>query len=127
MPPGFIFPFNFGMVPGTKAADGDPVDVLLLMEKALSAGVFVEVKIIGALKAHQKKEEKNRNDRLIAVEATCPLYGHYDSIDDLSEKLKKQIEAFFESYNKVQQKEFTPLGWVDARDAMELIKDAVTL
>ena len=124
MPLGFIFPFDFGMVPNTRAEDGDPIDVLLLMEEAVYPGVFMEAKIIGALKADQKKEEKNRNDRLIAVEPTCPIYGQYDSLIDITDKLKKQIENFFESYNNVQEKEFTPLGWADVEEAMKLIEEA---
>lgn len=127
MPLGFIFPFDFGMIPGTKAEDGDPLDILLLMEEAVYPGILIEVKIIAALKADQKQHKKNRNDRLIAIETTCPVYGHYESINDISDPLKKQIENFFKSYNEVQEKEFTPLGWADAEEALELIKDAIKL
>lgn len=124
MPLGFIFPFDFGMVPGTKAEDGDPIDVLLLMEEAVYPGVFMQARIIAALKADQEKTEKYRNDRLIAVESTCPIYGQYQSVADLTPKLRTEIEKFFESYNQVQGKKFTPLGWADNQEAMELISKA---
>ncbi|RZL16274.1 MAG: inorganic diphosphatase [Pedobacter sp.] len=125
MPLGFSFPFDFGMIPGTLAEDGDPVDVLLLMEEAVYPGVFVDVRIIGGLKADQQKTRKNRNDRIIAVEPTCPVYGHLQSVNDLSPAMMKQIENFFVSYNQVQGKTFTSLGWADADEARQLIADAV--
>jgi len=32
LPVGMVFPFDFGSIPGTKADDGDPLDVLVLMD-----------------------------------------------------------------------------------------------
>lgn len=125
MPLGFIFPFDFGMIPGTKAEDGDPVDVLLLMEEPVYPGTFVQVKIIAGLKATQRQGSKiNRNDRLIAIEKTCPVYGHYECLQDIGQQLRVQIENFFKSYNDVQNKEFLSLGWADAEEATQLIRDA---
>lgn len=124
MPLGFIFPFDFGMIAGTKAEDGDPIDVLLLMEEPVYPGVFLDAKIIGALKANQTKLKTVRNDRLIAVESTCPVYGHYNSLDDIPHQLKKQIEDFFRSYNGVQGKEFKSLGWANVQEALHLIEQA---
>ena len=124
MPLGFVFPFDFGMIPKTKAEDGDPVDVLLLLEDSIYPGAFMDVRIIAALKADQKKDVKYRNDRLIAIESTCPVFGHFTSLKDITPHMRQQIENFFKSYNEVQGKEFTPLGWVDADEAMKLIKDA---
>jgi len=124
MPLGFHFPFDFGMVPGTRAEDGDPVDVLLLMDAAVHAGSFMQVRMVGALKANQKRKTSNRNDRLIAIEQTCPVYGHYKDLDDIDSGLRNQIEAFFRSYNEVQGKEFTALGWANAAETMQLIETA---
>jgi len=124
MPLGFVFPFDFGMVPYTKAGDGDPIDVLLLIDAPVYPGIFMKVRIIGALKADQKKVLKVRNDRLIAVEPTCPVYGHINTLAEMPEKLRNQIENFFRSYNAVQGKEFTPLGWADETEAMELIRES---
>src|SRR5690606_14152980 len=86
MPLGFIFPFDFGMVPGTLAEDGDPIDVLLLAEEGVYPGVFLDCRLIGALKARQKQVSENRNDRLIAVVPTCAVYGSYKNIEELPEK-----------------------------------------
>lgn len=125
MPLGFIFPFDFGMIPGTLADDGDPLDVLLLMEDALYPGTYVDVRIIGALKAEQTKNKRVRNDRLIAVVPTCPVFGHLESINTVPEELKRHIEHFFATYNLVQMKEFKALGWADEQEAMKLLQESL--
>ncbi len=121
MPLGYIFPFDFGMIPGTLAEDDDPIDLLLLMEEPLFPGVFLDCRIIGALKARQKQVTENRNDRLIAVVPTCPVYGEYHNVMQLPEGLRRAIVSFFESYNEVQGKLFTPLGWAEPEEALQLL------
>jgi len=68
LPEGMVFPYDFGFIPGTKAEDGDPIDVLLLMDQPAFAGCVIESRLIGVLEAEQSKQgETERNDRLIAV------------------------------------------------------------
>jgi len=38
LPMGMVFPFDFGFLPGTKGGDGDPLDVLVIMEQACFPG-----------------------------------------------------------------------------------------
>src|SRR6186713_3270753 len=73
LPRGMIYPFDFGFVPGTLAEDGDPLDVLLLGEGELFPGCLVKGRLLGALKAQQRKKGKTfRNDRLIAIPVLDP-------------------------------------------------------
>lgn len=68
LPAGAVFPFDFGFIPGTQAADGDPLDVLVLMDEPAFPGCIVEVGLFGVLEAEQIEHRKRvRNDRLIAV------------------------------------------------------------
>src|SRR3954471_24825872 len=69
LPAGMFMPFDFGFFPGTKAADGDPLDVLVLMDAPASPGVVVGVRLLGVIEAEQSDDggEPYRNDRLIAV------------------------------------------------------------
>ncbi|HET7898927.1 MAG TPA: inorganic diphosphatase, partial [Flavisolibacter sp.] len=69
LPEGAVFPFDFGFFPKTKGEDGDPVDVLVIMDEPAYPGCVIECRIIGALKAKQteKKKKAVENDRLIAV------------------------------------------------------------
>src|SRR5687767_2473398 len=56
LPAGYTFPFDFGYVPGTLAEDGDPVDVLLLMDQPAFPGCLVRARLIGVLEAKQCKD-----------------------------------------------------------------------
>src|SRR5262245_14937852 len=68
LPAGMAFPFDFGFVPSTQGGDGDPLDALVLSEETLFPGCLVRTRILGAIKAEQRKGKKiERNDRLIAV------------------------------------------------------------
>ena len=38
LPEGMVFPYDFGYIPDTHAEDGDPIDVLLLMDQPAFPG-----------------------------------------------------------------------------------------
>jgi inorganic pyrophosphatase len=67
LPAGAVFPFDFGFVPSTIGDDGDPLDVLVLMDAAAFTGCIVASRLIGVIEAEQTENGKTfRNDRLIA-------------------------------------------------------------
>jgi inorganic pyrophosphatase len=112
LPAGMAFPFDFGFVPGTKAADGDPLDVLVLMDAPTYPGVIVRVRLIGVIEAEQADHggEAYRNDRLIAVADGSTSRGDLRGMSDLDDALVGQIEAFFVTYCALTDKEFRPVG-----------------
>src|SRR3954471_15779307 len=70
LPEGAVFPFDFGSIPGTVGEDGDPLDVLLLMDEPAFTGCLIEARVLGIIQAEQtSKGETTRNDRLVAVAA----------------------------------------------------------
>jgi inorganic pyrophosphatase len=126
LPTGAVFPFNFGFLPGTLGEDGDPLDVLLLMEESLFPGCLVDAHLIGVIEASQMMAGKTvRNDRLIAVAQQSTLYGVIASLDEVGETLLQQIEEFFIAYNASFGKEFVPLNPGSAELAMEKIHQGV--
>lgn len=93
-----MFPFDFGSIPGTVADDGDPLDVLVLMDEPVFSGCVVEARILGAIKAKQTQNgATERNDRLIAVAAKSHTHGSLKSIEDVDKTLLTEIEHFFVS------------------------------
>jgi len=76
LPEGMTFPYDFGFIPDTKAADGDPLDVLVLSDEPMFPGFELECRIVGVLRAKQRENGKeNRNHRLIAVVEGSVLYS----------------------------------------------------
>src|SRR3954466_8330084 len=85
LPEGFSFPFDFGFIPSTVAEDGDPLDVLVLLDDAVPPLSAVTVRLIGAIEAEQREQDGKweRNDRLIAVATHAHLHGGIKSLKEL--------------------------------------------
>jgi inorganic pyrophosphatase len=126
LPEGMMFPFDFGFIPSTLAEDGDPLDVMVLMEVPTHVGCLVHIRIIGVLQAVQTEEgRRERNDRLFGV--AVHSYDHQDvqSISDVSRTLLDQVAAFFSSYNEQRGKKFTIEAMGGPRKAIKLLRQAM--
>ena len=126
LPVGAVFPFDFGFLPATLGGDGDPLDLLVLMEEPAFPGCLVPARAVGVIEADQTEPDgtTTRNDRLIAVATSDPLYAPVRSLYDLDEVLVDQIEHFFISYNAIKGKRFTPLARNGPSRARTLIDEA---
>ena len=127
LPSGFVFPFDFGCVPGTKAEDGDPVDVLVLMEEPVLAPCMVKAHLIGVIEAEQweKDGEKERNDRLIGVAEFENKPAELRSIKKLPKQTLKELEHFFISYNELEGKRFKVLDYRGPDAAVKKVKEGI--
>jgi inorganic pyrophosphatase len=123
LPEGQVFPFDFGFIPRTKGEDGDPLDVLVIMDEPVFAGCVVECRLIGVVRAKQtEKKKKVRNDRFIAVATTSLHYQHVEDIDDLAPEILEQIQHFFVSYNEQAGKKFEVEKVLGAKKARSLVR-----
>lgn len=111
LPLGAVFPFDFGFVPSTVGGDGDPLDVLVLMDEPAFTGCLVTVRLLGVIEAEQTEQgETTRNDRLIAVAANSRSHREVHSLAQINANRVDEIEHFFVSYNAIKGKQFSPLG-----------------
>jgi len=125
LPAGSVFPFDFGYVPGTRAEDGDPVDVLLLLDEPVFTGCVVRARLIGVLEAEQRENGKaERNDRLIAVACDSRDHKNVKGMKDLDKHLRKEIEHFFVSYHELTGTPFEILGYREGKVAGRLLARA---
>jgi len=124
LPVGMVFPFDFGFAPGTKAADGDPLDVLVLMEAPVYPGCVVPARPIGVLVCEQgdARRRAERNDRVLAVADASPTYRAIRSIDDLGPTLLAALETFFTDYQRLSGRTFRVLRRQGAAAARQAIK-----
>jgi inorganic pyrophosphatase len=123
LPHGSVFPFDFGSIPGTIASDGDPLDVLVLMDEPAFIGCLIEARLLGVIEAVQTEDgESERNDRLIAVAAESHTNAGLKSLKKLDSKLLGEIEHFFVSYNDARGKKFKPIGRKGRAAAKRLIE-----
>lgn len=126
LPAGASFPFNFGDVPGTLGDDGDPLDVLVLMDDAAFVGCLVPSRLIGVIEAEQEDDGGTiRNDRLIAVAEQSREHRDVRSLGDVSATLVSEVEHFFVSYNAAQGRRFTPKDRANGERAMKLLREGI--
>jgi len=126
LPAGSVFPYDFGFIPGTRADDGDPLDVLLLMDAAAFPGCRVRARLIGAIEAEQTEDGTSvRNDRLVAVADDAHDYRELQTLKDVNAHLLKELEHFFISYNEVRGREFKLLDHRGPKQAWKLLKRAI--
>ncbi|MFL6228605.1 MAG: inorganic diphosphatase [Pyrinomonadaceae bacterium] len=129
LPAGASFPFDFGFVPSTTGGDGDPLDVLVLMDEPAFAGCLVEARLIGVVEAEQTERdgEQTRNDRLVAVAAKARTHQGIREMGQLGDALVEEFEHFFVSYNEIKGKTFAPKGRHGSRRAKEVVEEGMRL
>ena len=126
LPEGMTFPYDFGFVPSTKAEDGDPVDVLVLMDEPAFAGCLLKCRVIGVIEGEQgKKKQKERNDRIVAIEQANHSFADVNHIRDLGGKFVRELEEFFVNYHEHMGKRYRILGVKGPTKARRRIEDGI--
>jgi len=111
LPEGMVFPHDFGFIPSTKAEDGDPLDVLILMDQPAFPGCVIDARLVGVIEGEQSEEGKTtRNDRLIAVCNASHTHSNIKSVNDINESLLREVEKFFVNYHENDGEKFKVLG-----------------
>jgi inorganic pyrophosphatase len=107
LPAGMAFPYDFGFVPSTLAEDGDPLDVLVLMDEPAFPGCLVKCRLVGLIEGEQKdKKETLRNDRVVAVDIENHQWEHIEHVDDLGKEFVRELEEFFVNYHELTGKKY---------------------
>ncbi len=126
LPEGMMFPFDFGFIPSTLGDDGDPLDIMVLMDAPAHVGCLIEARIIGVIAAEQEQDGKTEtNDRLLGVAVHSYNHENLESIGDVSKTLLSQVEAFFVSYNKQRGKKFRVTGTGGPKKAIRFLKNGI--
>ncbi|PIE82632.1 MAG: inorganic diphosphatase [Cardiobacteriales bacterium] len=121
------YPANYGYIPNTLCDDGDPLDVLVLTPYPLMAGCVVECRALGVL---EMTDEKGGDAKLLAVptKKICPVYNNIDTLEDVPELTRQQIQHFFEQYKALEKGKWVKVdGWKDLAAAKHEITESIKL
>jgi inorganic pyrophosphatase len=119
------YPGNYGFVPHTLSADGDPIDVLVCNTRPLLPGCVINVRPIGIL---VMEEDSGVDEKVIGVPSPH-LTRRYDGVTNYSDVptiTLQQIEHFFEHYRDLEEGKWVKIGdWGDASAARRAIGAAI--
>jgi inorganic pyrophosphatase len=126
LPAGMTFPYDFGFIPRTLAEDGDPVDVLALMDEPAFPGCLLKCRLIGIIQGEQgDKKNKVRNDRVVAVEKVNHSFADIKHIDELGKQFLQELEEFFVNYHKLSGEQFRVIDVKGPGQARKRIDDGI--
>ncbi len=123
LPAGMTFPYDFGFIPPTLGDDGDPIDVLVLMDEPAFPGCVLRCRLIGIIEGEQiNKKGKTRNDRVVAVEKENHSFADVHHIDDLGKTFLADLEEFFVNYHRLSRSQYRVLDVRGPRQARKRIE-----
>ena len=116
------YPANYGFIPRSLGADGDPLDVLLLCSEPLEPLTLCRAYPIGVI----SMIDNGRNDeKIIAIPFNDPNYNIYTNIDQLPKHIFDEMRHFFSVYKTLENKE-TAVNEVSERSvAVKVISEAI--
>jgi len=113
------YPANYGFIPRTHSDDGDPLDVLVLMQEPVAPLSIVRARALGGLRM---VDEMGGDDKIIAVCIDDPAYAQYELLDDLPKHVTRELDRFFRDYKMLEQKLVEVEQFYDRAHALEVIK-----
>jgi inorganic pyrophosphatase len=118
------YPGDYGFIPQTFWDDGDPLDVLVMMNEPTFPGCVIEARPVGMLKMIDKGE---LDYKVLAVPATDPNFDEYHDLSHIPAHFPKEVRHFFNVYKQLQGTESRDEGWVDAVGARETILRSIQI
>ena len=116
------YPADYGFIDHTLGEDGDPLDVLILLDRDLYPGILAKVRPVGVLKM---SDEAGGDDKVVAVLAKDPRWDHIQDVADIPEYTKKEIAHFFEHYKDLEPGKWVKVDqWAGAAEAERLVSEA---
>jgi inorganic pyrophosphatase len=113
-----VYPTDYGYFPGTCGEDGDPLDAMVCVSEPTFPGCVIEVKPIALFKM---EDDKGIDDKVLCVPCQDPTWNPLNTLDDLSDQLRNEIEHFFSVYKDLEQKKVKVDGWYSREEAIKVI------
>lgn len=125
LPLGVAYPYDFGFVPQTLAQDGDPLDVMVLIDAVTYPGVVIACRPLGALQVEERGLRGRPNHRLVAVPVKAARKDEVRNFSDLGRRMQQELERFFVMSSSFTSKDPVVRGWVGPDAAGEMVQRAI--
>jgi inorganic pyrophosphatase len=115
------YPANYGFIPRTHADDGDPLDILVLMQEACNPLTIVRARPIGGLRM---VDDKGGDDKIIGVCIDDPAFAHIETMKGLPPHVLRELDRFFRDYKVLEDKRVEVEDFYDRARALDVIVEA---
>jgi len=112
------YPGDYGFIPGTLADDGDPLDIMVLVDEPSFTGCLMEARPVGLL---HMVDEKENDEKVLAVPTRNPRYDSIHTVDQVFPHIRREIEYFFSIYKELQGAKTKMEGWGGPKDVRRVI------
>lgn len=118
------YPGDYGFIPQTFCDDGDPLDILVMLNEPTFSGCLIEARPIGVFRMLDRDVP---DVKILAVPARDPIFADYHALSDIPQHFLREVEHFFQVYKDLEGVRVKPIGWEDAQAAQIEIERAVAL
>jgi len=115
------YPGDYGFIPGTLAEDGDPLDIIVMVDEPSFTGCLMDARPVGVL---EMVDTKQNDQKILAVPNRNPRFDSIHTIDQVFPHTLKEIEYFFSIYKELQGAKAEMRGWGSPREARRVINDS---
>lgn len=116
------YPANYGFIPRTLGDDGDPLDVLVLMQEQVVPMSLLVVRPIGMMHMVDEGED---DEKIICVHLDDPEYRNFDHYKQLPDHRMDELQSFFEDYKKLENKEVDVSDFDEPANAIKVVEHAM--
>lgn len=116
------YPSDYGFIPQTLAEDGDPLDILVMVNEPTFTGCLIEARVVGLF----RMIDRGANDyKVLGVPHRDPLFSSFNDLADVPPHFLKEVHHFFATYKQLEGVAVEPGGWVAAKDAIDEVEQSV--
>jgi inorganic pyrophosphatase len=117
-----VYPGDYGFIPQTLAEDGDPLDILVMVNEPTFSGCLIEARVVGIF----KMRDKGQNDyKVLGVPNKDPLFGEMRHLDEVPRHFLREVEHFFSTYKQLEGVHIEAVGWADADDGAAEVRTSI--
>jgi inorganic pyrophosphatase len=118
------YPGDYGFIPQSFFGDGDPLDVLVMMNEATFPGCVIEARVLGMLKMIDRGDP---DYKVLAVPSTDPNFAHLQTFDDVPKHYLEEVKHFFMIYKHLEGVTVENQGWVGTAEARQSVLDSMQM
>jgi inorganic pyrophosphatase len=113
------YPGDYGFIPQTLAADGDPLDILVMVNDATFSGCLIETRVVGMFRMIDRGAE---DFKVLGVPNSDPLFQDTKTLDDVPRHFLLEVAHFFGTYKQLEGVKIETLGWAGVPEAFAEVR-----